>query len=311
MLILSSNLRMDSMPIPFVERYRTADGPAIKVAIFLLLGNSSDVTHIAEELSLPITTVERSLQFWFRAGLLVEETIPVPETIEPEKKKPLISERVLGEDEINRLLRNPEISLLLNETQNHLGRVLTSNESTKLMSIYQFEELPVDVILMIVAFSEPRTKRNLIPYVEKVARTWKEDDITTMEKAEKHIALIEKREKRYSEVGEILEMKDSSFTFREREYINAWYEEYGYDIPFIEEAFSRAYVKTVSGLNRLLRSWSSKGYKTIRETRMEASNTPAPVPQRRKAGKKDDLFERAMRETKAIRNKNKPRVPLH
>lgn len=301
MLSLSSEINLTNLPVSFIERYRTADGPAIKVALFLMLGNSSDPSVIADELTLPISTVERALHFWHRAGLLVEETVKVEEeTKETTKKKPLAEIKRLSEDESNRLLRNPEIAQLLRETQDLLGRVITPAESIRLMGIYQYEELPVSVILMIIAFSVARAGKNLFGYVERVARDWKEDSINTIEKAEKHLELLEIREARYKEVALVFDVSDATLSYREKEYINAWFEEYSYDVAFVEEACTRIAKKTVPTVNRILRSWSDKGYRTLKETRQEISNTAAAAPQRKKDGKGHiDLFELAERKEKA------------
>jgi len=75
MLILNGDYKLDNLPVSFIERYRSADGPAIKVALYLMLGNTPDVLTISDELSLPVPTVERSLHFWLRAGLLAEEIV--------------------------------------------------------------------------------------------------------------------------------------------------------------------------------------------------------------------------------------------
>ena len=291
MFALASSAKPENLPVSLIERYRNADGPSLKVAIYLMLGNSPDASHIAGDLSLPISTVERALRFWHLAGLLVEEeAVRQPKQ---EIKKPLRDIRRLSAEESNQLLRNPEVAQLLRETQNLLGRVITPAESARLLTIYQYDELPVGVILMVVAFSEPRAGRNLFGYAERIARSWKEEGIDTIEKAEKHLSLIERRETRYREISLIFGVSDSSFSYREKEYINSWFEELGYDTAFAQEAYERTAAKTVPAVNRILHAWSNKGYTTLRETRTEVSNTSNPVPERRKYGKNDDdnLFE--------------------
>ncbi len=299
MLILASQFHPEGFPVSFIERYRTADGPALKVALYLLLGNAADIAQIAEELSLSVPTVERSLDFWLRAGLLKQSDAKEIETGESAEKKtvaPLV-ERRIPITKIASSLRNPEVAALLQESQAFLGRTLTQNESERLLCIYEFDELPVEVILMIVAFSKKNAKRNLISYIERVAREWKEDGIDSCEKAEKHLKLLATRERRYHSVAEVLGVDIAVFKYKERQYIDQWHEEIGYDATFAEEAFLRHNNNSVSYLNKILRSWAQKGYRTIKETREEVTNTAAPVPERRKKKKSDDLFQRAFLET--------------
>lgn len=294
MLSLSCDVNLNNLPVAFIERYRVADGPAIKVAIYIMLGNTPDASLIADELSLPLTTVERTLNYWRKAGLLIEED--TVSSNEGSVKKPQIEIKRLSDDELKLLLRNPEIELLAQETQNLLGRVITPSEAARLVAIYHYDELPIEVILMIIAFSIPRVKRNLFTYIERVARNWKEDEIDTIGKAEKYLMLLERRQQQYILTAEVFGVKDSSFTYKEREYINSWFEEYGFDSVFIDEAAQKLVKKTVSSVNRILRQWSEKGYTTIKETRSELSNTAAPISQRSSNNSNDtSLYEIALR----------------
>ncbi|MCL2538734.1 MAG: DnaD domain protein [Oscillospiraceae bacterium] len=296
MLSLSGKYDLSSFPVSFIERYRAADGPALKVALYLLFGNSADAAQIAAELSLPPSTVERSLNFWLLAGLLTE-SLPVADlSAKPAKPKVIQAERRIPVTEMAKRLRNPEIAALLQESQSYLGRTLTQNESERLLCIYEYDELPVDVILMIVAYSKNKAKRNLIGYIERVAREWKEDEIDTGEKAENHLALLAQRERRYKKIAELLEIDESVFKYKDRQYIDFWFEELGYDAAFAEEAYLRQGNKSIAYINKIMRSWAEKGYKTIKETRSEVSNTAAPAPNR-KSKRKADLFGLAVKET--------------
>ena len=107
----------------------------------------------------------------------------------------------------------------------------------------------------------------------------------------------------------MFDVKETSFTYREKEYINAWFEEYKYDATFVDEAFQRLAKKTVAGANRILKNWSTNGYTTLRETRQEATNTASPVPHRNKYKKEEEsLFAMAQRKAnarKAVLEQNK------
>lgn len=303
MLKLAAKFDAPALPVALIERYRTADGPALKVALYLLLGNSAKPEDIAEDLSLPMQTVERSLEFWLRAGFLSDEEdgVEAPPKRAASPKTVTVTERRIPVTRMASSLRNPEIAALLQESQSYLGRTLTQNESERLLCIYEFDDLPTDVILMIVAYSKKNAKRNLIGYIERVAREWKEDEIDTIEKAENHLYLLSIRETRYKKVAELLETDHTAFKFRDRQYIDQWYEELGYDAAFAEEAYLRHNNNAVAYINKIIRSWFTKGYRTIKDTREETTNTAAPIPERRKKKNPDDLFARAVQETNTNR----------
>ncbi|NLL91973.1 MAG: DnaD domain protein [Ruminococcaceae bacterium] len=295
---LNEKFIVDSLPSAFVERYRTADGPALKVALFLMLGNNCDISQIASELSLPESTVERSLDFWYKAGLLLSEDTPESvknnRSVKPSVKK----ERKMSAERTAKIFRNPEVSALLQEVQSFLGRTLTQSESQRLLCIYEYDELPVEVILMAVAYSKENAKRNLFGYIERIASEWKEEGLITSDKVEKHLSILADRKKKYENISKVLAVEFNSLKYRDRQYIDRWYEEYGYDESFVEEALSRSTNNSVSYINKILASWFQKGYATIKETRQEVTN--APIKSSRKRKKDDDeLIMMAVKELKS------------
>lgn len=294
---LNEKYVIDSLPSAFVERYRAADGPALKVALFLMLGNNCDVKQIASELSLPETTVERSLDFWQQAGLLLSEETP-KEVKKNKNNKPFVKkERKMSTERFSKIFRNPEVSALLQEVQSFLGRTLTQSESQKLLCIYEYDELPVEVILMAVAYSKENAKRNLFGYIEKVASEWKEEGLTTCDKVEEYLSILAERKKKYENISKILSIEYDSLKYKDFQYIDRWYEEYGYDESFVKEALSRSTNNSVAYINRILASWSQKGYITIKETRQEITNIPIQSTRKRKKDE-DELIMMAVNELK-------------
>lgn len=308
MLTLSEKYMVSGIPVSFIERYRSADGPALKVALYLFFGNSADVDNMAQELSLPVSAIERSLRFWLKAGMLAEKDTKNPEKEnKPSKNADFpIEERHLSVIKVTEMLRNPDVAALMQESQSYLGRTLSKNESDRLLCIYEYDELPVEVILMIVAYSKKRAKKNLIGYIERTAREWKECEIDNSDKAERYLGLLDMREKRYNMVAEQLETDPATMKYREKQYIDQWFEEFGFDCVFVEEARLQSGNSSIAYLNKILRSWSQKGYKTIKDTRQESSAPAIPVPKRRKKGSGEDLFLRAVSEPEySITTKNK------
>ncbi|NMA07266.1 MAG: DnaD domain protein [Ruminococcaceae bacterium] len=295
---LNEKFIVDSLPSAFVERYRAADGPALKVALFLMLGNNCDVKQIASELSLPETTVERSLDFWYKAGLLLSEEAPEAVKENRNTKPTVKKERKMSSERIAKIFRNPEVSALLQEVQSYLGRTLTQSESQRLLCIYEYDELPVEVILMAVAYSKENAKRNLFGYIEKIASEWKEEGLITTDKVEDHLSTLAERKKNYINISKILSIEFDSLKYRDRQYIDRWYEEYGYDELFVEEALSRSTNNSVAYINKILASWHQKGYATIKETRQEATNIPVKSTRKRKKDD-DELIMMAVNELKS------------
>ena len=61
-------------------------------------------------------------------------------------------------------------------------------------------------------------------------------------------------------------LTDSKFTKAEQRLIASWYEEFSYDESMISEAIAYAGEKqSVRYVNGILRTWYSKGYRTVRD----------------------------------------------
>lgn len=278
-----------------------ADGPAIKVALFLLCGGGTEEDVIADALSMPAATVRRALSFWHKAGLLTDDptkvqNAPKPKTAPAGDRKPLTPSRM---SEL--ALRNPDIAILLQETQNFLGRTLDSNESRLLLEIFEYDELPVDVILMIVAWCTPRAKssRSVVGMAARTAQKWRELGISDAAAAESHLRMLEQREQREQLVAKALELETADFNATQRGYIARWFEEYGYDIEFVKEAYVRSGNDSVNYLNAILKGWYQSGHRTLRDVAAAPSNAPAPTKKKKDKESEGSLLKRAVDKRKA------------
>ncbi len=302
MYSLSSDIDTSLLPLSLVERYRLADAAALKVALFMILNKHSEPARIATELNIPIEKVEKSLKFWTDCGFLayanhdVQEQSTKPQTVVPSETEEVKKEYSIFDVERN-LLRNPELSQLFQEAQRYLGRTISDSETSRLFTIYMSFELPVDVLLMIIAYSKKRAKRNLFNYIEKICKAWKDEGINCAEKAEKHLKLLEKRERREIKVSRILDVEHDSFKYKDKERITRWYEEFGFTSTIIEEAqkyCNEEQKHSVAYINSILKDWHKKGVKTVADTRnKQPSNAPAPVP--KVDQNKDSLIKRAVK----------------
>ncbi len=290
-----------SLPAALTARLRDADGVALKTALFLLsLNRAAEEKEISEALGIPTESVIRALNFWKGAGLVLEtdkkDSAVSASTVNSEPKaisarEPLSQEKISGI-----LLRNPELSNLMQEAQTILGRPLASNESRLLLEVFEYDGMTAEIILLLVGYCAPRAKnsRAVITMVSRLSEELFEESVVSYEAVCEKIKLFELREKRENEVAAALELRDKAFSRSEKANIARWYEEYGYDICFVKEASLRAgdknSVKYVSGI---LKSWYNSGYKTIKDTREEISNASAPVSKTRARGE-DSLIKRAV-----------------
>ncbi|MEG1181272.1 MAG: hypothetical protein RSD39_04495, partial [Oscillospiraceae bacterium] len=179
MYSLSDCFACASLPSSFLERYRSADGPALKVAIFMLCGNCATVGDIASELCMSEQTASRAVDFWEKAGLIKDSAksfSPAENSVQKqcqiiEPRKHLSSERAA---ELS--LYNPDIAVLMQETQRLIARPLDAAESRTLLEVVEFEGYTADMILTVISFFLPRIKnrRSVIAKSASAAQQWRE-----------------------------------------------------------------------------------------------------------------------------------------
>ena len=288
---LAEKFDKKKLPPELIERYRTCDAQTLKVAIWALCNDGFDAQQVSMDLDIPLKSAEKALDFWLKAGMLVDldsaeksrDSAVIPDSYEIPR---------LNHIEISNLsLRDPNVAKLAQESQRIIGRILTSVESARLLSIYNYYHFEPEVLLMMLEYSRKRTKRPF-SFLEKMAMEWHEAGIVTMSAAEKHFVILEQREKNEAEVASLLGI-ERPLTLREKQFIQAWFEDFGYRIDMITEAYQQTGKDSVSYLNSVLRNWYASGYKTVEETRKEFMNTvvsnDAP-----KTPSSSDLYQRAL-----------------
>ena len=92
MFALTSQFNSNSLPAPLLQRYSSADGAALKTAIFLLQNGEADVQQLCLTFGFSSEVALRSLQFWQAAGLITEtdgkasaEVQPAMQPLQPAK----------------------------------------------------------------------------------------------------------------------------------------------------------------------------------------------------------------------------------
>ena len=263
----------------------------LKVALCLLESGSPDAGAIAARLGLPVHTVEISLAFWAGAGLLGTDGEIAPPVAQ---RMP----RLTAKEVVACAQQDENISLLVHEAQNILGRTLSPSESAVLVTLYAQDKLPIDMILPVMSHYAARGKRE-VRYLEKILLSWREEGVCDGHGAERRLAILEKREGYEQEVAGLLGMKEAGFTAGERTLIARWYEDFGYDRTMIEAASLRAGDKrTVRYISGILKKWHAAGYRTPAQLPAEGANLQ-PTGRRaqqlvgaapRRAGKKSGIL---------------------
>lgn len=234
--------------------------------ILLIFKNSNknySVNLLANLLNLSEVEVQNSLTNWINKGILIDlpnEKISSDTVVLSKITQPAATS--------NKSANSAELSFLLECMEDRLKRPITSVEHKSIIHILEYIKLPADVVMMAIEYCVSVDKVNA-RYIEKVCASWADNGITTHELAEQYLNLIKQSKSNEEQIKKLFGIQDRTLIDSEREHINRWFHEFKFDIEIIR----LGYEKTIGAINKLsfpylnkiLSSWSEKGYKSIDE----------------------------------------------
>lgn len=295
-----------AVPDCVVDNYiKLASGKAVKVLMYILRHKTiseENAETIAASLDrkMSVEDVEDALSYWEQVGVIcrtdksspkITDSQPVSENKSSEetvKQTPITpqkamerSTKMLSPKEIAaRATESNEIGGLLTGAEVILGRVLTHTEQRTLIWIHDFYSMGADIILMMVDFCKSIDKAN-IAYIEKVAASWHEKEITTHQQAD---AEIRKLQSYFSLEGQVISKLglNRSLIKKERDYIVQW-SQYGMTAELIEYAYEKTVNNTgkvsFNYMNKIISEWHKNNLYTIADINsFDQKRFPQPKP---------------------------------
>lgn len=238
---------------------------------------------IAAEFKVTRLALDSALGFWIGAGVLSTDKVydPAEErgtlehiietTVSNAKEAPVKRTRVTelpqytGEEFSRVLERRGELSGLIEEAQNVLGKVFNITETQCLVSIAEGLGLDEEYILNLLAYCKRIDKANM-RYVEKTAISLYDKGIHSAVQLEEYFRQLDKAASAEGKIRKIFGMGERAFTTKENGFLNDWINKYGFDFEMIKLAYEETVNNTskpsMSYANKVLESWFADGIKT-------------------------------------------------
>lgn len=279
----------------FIDNFMMdANGEFVKVYMYLLRYSSySDISlcDIADKLNLTENDVIRALKYWNSKSVLSvtfngnePESIIIldlSDTSSLSNETAATLSKAANNDtadtdsaakpnkisyspaQIKRLKEQEDVRELLFIVEQYIGKTLSSADVSTVIYIHKELGFSTDLIEYLVEYSVTNNHTSL-RYMEKVALAWHEQGISTIDAARDSTAI---RNKRISIVARAFGLNDRNLVPAEINFINRWYDEYGFDPAMIEEACKR----TVLSVNKpnfsyadgILRKWKNANMRTL------------------------------------------------
>ncbi len=159
-------------------------------------------------------------------------------------------------DQLRAFKMQEDTAQLLFVAESYIGKPLTPAEMKSILFYKEELGFSDDLIDHLLQYCVDRGKKDF-KYIDKVAISWKESDITTPQQAENHVGKYNKNV--YAIMNQL--GKSSTPTNREMEYITRWIQEYDFPLEIIFEACDRTVMATdkhrFEYAEKILSSWKA------------------------------------------------------
>lgn len=281
-----------AVPCEIADKHlKLAGAVQLKVILWFLrhAGENCSVESIAESLSLPAADVKDSLTYWKEMGILRidgQTLAPVqPETEisdgtvyaaekEPEiiPAAPVKASRAVSRPEkpdirylTQRMNDDEGIVYLMQSADEIFGRPTNNNDKATLLMIHETDGLPVEVIIMLLRYAADIGKCN-IRYIEKIAINWADNDINTLERAEKRIRELTDGRNAAVRIQKLFGIDNHSPTEKESGYADKWINQFRFSDEMLRKAYEicvDSKSKYIPGyVDSILTRWAKEGITT-------------------------------------------------
>ncbi len=264
------NCSMDYIPISadFIEsKMPQANGAYVKVYLLSLslAYSGADMSNgdIAKKLGLLESDVVNAFEYWSKEGVLRynDRAVMIGDNAgcgEPVVKKSMeeISEEITS---------NKSLADLCALSQEILGKTLRNKDIETLYWFYDELGLSPEVITMLLEYCVSKDKRNM-NYIERVAISWHENGIVTIDAADKFINAEKEKNSYFYELRKLFGLTERNLSKTEETYLNTWKNDYGMDKSMVALAYEYCIINTGSlsfpYMNSIIKSWNVKGIHT-------------------------------------------------
>jgi len=240
------------------------DGDVALLYIWLQLNGRFDETRAATELCRTLSEIRAAYEKLGRiCGAEQEHREAEKPELPPEDELP----EYTSADVMLRSKTDGTFGALVAEAQRLKGSLLSTPELKKLFGIYDYLDLPPDVIMLLLNFC-CTDRRFSMSAINKEAYVWHNSELLTSEMAEEYIASLNARRSAAGRLKTAFGIRDRELSSTEQRYVMSWL-----DMGFEHDAIMIAYDRTVTNtgslkwayMNKILLSWHEKKLHTAAE----------------------------------------------
>ncbi len=233
-----------------------------------------DAAACAAQVGLSADECEGCLRFWVDKGILTADGALSRPKARPAAVKPLLKEVIQYQKQ------HAEFSTLVEQASVSLGKAISHADTSTLLYLYDTVGLPMEVILMEIAYAVAIGKGNM-RYVETIALDWCDRDIATVSAVEEHIRYLDACRKAGETVEKLLDAP-RPLGLAQQEKAGKWLDQWNFSHEMLLKAadITRNKVEKMTApfyayMDKILERWFAEGID-------RPDKIPAEKPQKKK-----------------------------
>ncbi|WP_009611261.1 DnaD domain protein [Caldanaerobacter subterraneus] len=251
-----------------------APGEYVKVYIlglkYCFYGNQIPLKELADKLFMSDLEIDKALKYWEKSGLVKLKYIDGEYTVE---YLPVVPPSSNGH---SLSLYDPQVKQAFEAIELTLGRPLTPTEMETYLSWVDEYGFSLEVITMLVSYCASKNKTSL-KYMEKVAIAWHDAGLKTALDVEEYLKAESRRWHDYRRILKALGMKEEEPTEVQREMMDRWMDELGFDVDMIikagEECIAKLNEPSFPYINKILINWFNEGIRSVEDLESKKSSS--------------------------------------
>lgn len=268
---------MFAVPTQVVDNYiKLASASQLKTLLWICrhISEPIDISVISKEIGYKEGDVADALTVIAGWGVIVDDGSPTAVAEQPKPTSSAESVKQFGEIEALkpsseqiavRSKESPEILAMFSDVEKMLGKTLGNDSRSILLMMHDHYGLPIEVIYMLVDYCKSVGKSGF-SYISKVGKSWGENEIDTIEKADEQIKQLNSCNKLWRDFADMAGIQNPRPTSSQSAYLKTWSTElkFGVEMIFLayEEMLNHSTKISFPYMNKILMNWHSKGIKT-------------------------------------------------
>ena len=276
------NFNFVGIPSDFIENIMPkTNGTFVKIYLYAInaasKGLSLDYSQIASALDLLESDVLKAFEFFEEKGCvsISEEKVTFEAPQQAPKASESNSKKYTGKNVKQLVTEDKELSDLCLIAQDMLEKTLSDKDIETLYWFYDNLGFTPEVITMLLEYCVSIEKRNM-KYIEKVAISWHENNIITVDAAEKYMKEKKEKNSYFGNMKRLLGIDDRNLSKTEETYLKVWKDEYNMSEDMIALAYEYCIIQisklSFPYMNSIIERWSKNGITTITDAEKDKEN---------------------------------------